>query len=174
MQRTVDLSDPDSALQQKSVLIAPVSALPLEGADALQRLKVLAGPRWTPGFPGRHEGAEGEGIGKDGYVKISEETYATMRMNRKSASDMLERLVAAANDKNSALPADTPVDMRHLIARDRKRKNGTRDRGATLEALRRNPHTVGGVRGFPVDWLMPAKQREVKQAQAQAQAQQKQ
>lgn len=166
--RTVDLSDPDSPLQQKAVVIAPVSSLPLEGSDALQRLKVLAGPRWTPGWPGRHEGeTPSSELGKDGFVKISEETYATMRMNRKSASDMLERLVQAANDKNSPLPADTPQDPRYMLMRARKRKGGARNQGARLEALKRNPIPVGGVRGFPLEWLTPEQREKLEQKQKQ-------
>lgn len=48
------------------------------------------------------EGNEGynagdEEIGREGWVKISEERFRNPRMNRKSASDMLERLVEAAN-----------------------------------------------------------------------------
>lgn len=158
MTRTIDLSDPESPLQQKAVLLTPVSALPLEGADALQRFKLLAGPRWTPGMPGRLEAEPVGGAGKDGYFKLSEETYETVRMNRKSASDMLERLVAAANDKNSPLPADTPVDTRHIVARTAKRRGGTRNDGGRAAWLKRNPHTVGGVKGFPIEWLSHKKQ----------------
>lgn len=161
VQRTIDLSDPESPLQQKAVVIAPVSALPLEGADALRRFKVLAGPRWTPGWPGRMELEQAaEGVGAEGYVKISEETYATMRMNRKSASDMLERLVAAANDANSPLPKDVQADPRYMLMRAKKRNGGARDRGLTIEALKRNPHRVGGVKGFPLEWLTPKMQEK--------------
>lgn len=85
-----------------------MSSLPLKNADAIQRFKVLAGPRWTPGKPGRGElgtkaplklakEAEEDKLGKEGYVKISEDRYPEARMNRKSVSDMLERLVEAAN-----------------------------------------------------------------------------
>lgn len=101
-----------------------------------------------------------EGAGAEGYVKISEETYATMRMNRKSASDMLERLVEAANDENSPLPKDVQEDPRYMLMRAKKRNGGARDRGVTIEALKRNPHRVGGVKGFPIEWLTPRQQEK--------------
>lgn len=78
----------------------------MDGPDAIHRLKLLAGTRWTPGRPGRMEteteGNEGynagdKQIGREGWVKISEARFQEPKMNRKSASDMLERLVEAAN-----------------------------------------------------------------------------
>jgi hypothetical protein len=97
---TIDLSNPSSPHHVKRVLVAPVSALPLEGSDAVHRLKLLAGPRWTPGKPGQSEGSAEQGEGKDGWVKIAEERFPDGRMNRKSVSDMLQRLVQAANVSN--------------------------------------------------------------------------
>lgn len=162
---TVDLSKANSPYHVKSVVVAPVSSLPLKTPEAIQRLKLLAGPRWSPGFPGRRElGPDAAGVhgeahaadknGKEGYVKIAEERFPAARMNRKSASDMLERLVEAANDPKSALPADAPVDMRHLFARQSKKKgrNGQTS-WARSEAMKRRPEVVGGVRGFPKEWL---------------------
>ena len=100
MTTTIDLSEPDSPRHAKQVLLAPVGGLPLKGPEALHRLKLLAGPRWTPGRPGRDEadvGNEKYDEHKEGWIKISEERFQSARMNRKSASDMLERLVEAAN-----------------------------------------------------------------------------
>lgn len=84
-------------------MIAPISSLPLKGVDATQRMKVIAGPRWTPGYPGRNEfeatdasKAEGEGS-KDGWIKISEERFPDARTNRWNVGSMLEKLVGAAN-----------------------------------------------------------------------------
>jgi hypothetical protein len=68
----------------------------------VHRLKLLAGPRWTPGRPGQSEGEPEQGEGKDGWVKIAEERFPDARMNRKSVSDMLQRLVQAANVSESA------------------------------------------------------------------------
>ena len=91
-----------SPISAKRVLLTPVAGLPLADAEAIHRLKLLAGPRWSPGRPGADEGNEGynggdEMIGREGWVKISEERFRNPKMNRKSASDMLERLVEAAN-----------------------------------------------------------------------------
>lgn len=162
----IDLSVPNSEYNNKNVLVAPVSSLPLKTPEAINRFKVLAGPRWTPGFPGRGElgpnaggkyaeihAADANGV--NGYVKISEERFPQRRMNRKSASDMLERLVDAANDAKSPLPADTPVDMRHLLARQAKKRNRGQNVWARAEAMRRRPEVIGGVRGFPKEWLAP-------------------
>lgn len=103
MTTQIDLAAPESPYNHKHVLVAPVSALPLKDDAAVRRLQLLAGPRWTPGPPGRGAvGPETTGIdpgpdGKLGFIKIAEERYPASRMNRKSVSDMLERLVAAAN-----------------------------------------------------------------------------
>lgn len=104
---TVDLADPDSPYHQKRVLVAPVSALPLKNADAIHRFKLLAGPRWSPGRPGRAElGKDAAGaynleaedkLSKDGWLKIAEERLPLGRQNRKSVSDILDKLVEAAN-----------------------------------------------------------------------------
>lgn len=81
--------------------------MPLKTPEAIQRLKLLAGPRWTPGYPGRGEFGD-DALGNSpinasvppsehGFVKIAEERYPEARMNRKAVNDILERLVAAAN-----------------------------------------------------------------------------
>ena len=102
----IDLSDSDSPVHAKRVLLTPIASLPLSTLEAIHRFKLLAGPRWSPGRPGSkeldYEGNEGynggdQAIGKEGWVKISEERFREPRMNRKSASDILERLVEAAN-----------------------------------------------------------------------------
>ncbi|KAL7420819.1 37S ribosomal protein S24, mitochondrial [Cryptotrichosporon argae] len=174
---TIDLADPTSAYHTKRVLVVAVARLPLKTAAAAHRLKLLAGPRWTPGPPGAHEldgldavvGRPGEsaaaeaeaeaeadgGEGRDGWIKIAEERFRDARMNRKSVSDMLERLVEAANDPDSPLPADTPLDPRHLLARQRKkRQRAGAHHHARAQALAARP-AVGGVRGFPAEWLAP-------------------
>ena len=105
---TIDLADNNptkSPNHVKRVMVAPLSALPLKTPEAIQRLKILAGPRWTPGFPGRGElGAEAaskfvsaDPKNEHGYVKIAEDRFPDGRMNRKAVSDTLERLVEAAN-----------------------------------------------------------------------------
>ena len=120
----VDLSEATSPIHAKRVLLAPVSGLPLSSADAIHRLKLLAGPRWSPGRPGamefRIEGNDGYNggdreLGREGWVKISEERFKNPSMNRKSASDMLERLVEAANVSGPY------AARRKLLIRDRTR-----------------------------------------------------
>jgi small subunit ribosomal protein S35 len=61
-------------------------------------MKVLAGPRWTPGYPGRneYEAVEGKET-KDGWIKIAEERFPDARTNRWNVGSMLEKLVEAAN-----------------------------------------------------------------------------
>lgn len=95
---TLDLSYPTSPVHRKSVLIAPVDSLPLKGKDAIQRIKLLAGPRWTPGYPGKDEqrtASSGEELG--GWIKIAEERFPDARANRWNVGQMLEKLVETAN-----------------------------------------------------------------------------
>jgi small subunit ribosomal protein S35 len=164
---TIDLSYPTSSTQRKSVLIAPISSLPLQGADATQRIKVLAGPRWTPGYPGRDEAAESGKEGADGWIKIAEERFPDARTNRWSVGSMLEKLVQAANvssltlasvtdkqDSQSSLSPTIPIDNRHLLSRQvKKRSKPNAGAWRKTEALGRRPGVVGGVRGFPEEWL---------------------
>lgn len=116
----------------------------------MHRFKLLAGPRWT-------------GDAAEGSVKISEERFPDGRMNRVSVVEMLERLVAAANvskrpvtrswqDEKSPLPADAPLDTRHVLAKERKSSRLSRY-WKRAEAMRARPDTVGGVQGFPKEWL---------------------
>ena len=84
----------------------PVSALPLKSSDAVHRIKLLAGTRWSPGKPGKEENeyspndgfnAGAQDIGKEGWIKLASRKFDDGRMNRKFVSDVLERLVEAAN-----------------------------------------------------------------------------
>ncbi|OWZ67173.1 hypothetical protein AYX14_05784 [Cryptococcus neoformans] len=158
---TIDLARPDSRYHTKCVLLVPITALPLSTSEAVHRFKLLAGPRWTPGKPGRNEFIKDESNdGENGWIKISEERFESARQNRRSASDILERLVNAANDRESPLPADLPIDTRHLLARHRKKRSrqNTFKWAPGQEFLSRHQE-VGGVRGFPVNWL-PEELRE--------------
>lgn len=94
---TIDLSYPISSAHRKSVLVAPIDSLPLKSKDARQRIKLLAGPRWTPGYPGKHESAAHQGGSNDGWIKISEERFPDARTNRWNVGQTLEKLVEAAN-----------------------------------------------------------------------------
>jgi small subunit ribosomal protein S35 len=70
-------------------------------------MKVIAGPRWTPGYPGRNEfeasseGGDKSDSSKDGWIKISEERFPDARTNRWNVGSMLEKLVEAANVSSS-------------------------------------------------------------------------
>ncbi len=104
--RQRDLVIPSPHIEKKRTALIPVSALPLSGPDAIHRIKVIAGPRWSPGKPGVYEmevhtGAYHKGglsgVGKEGWLKLSEDRFEEPMMNQKSLSDTLDRLIAAAN-----------------------------------------------------------------------------
>ncbi|WRT70782.1 uncharacterized protein IL334_007781 [Kwoniella shivajii] len=163
---TIDLSSPSSKFHTKSVLLVPVSTLPLSTPEATQRIKLLAGPRWSPGRPGKEEflpnGGAHAGVeqGKEGWIKIAEERFGNTQQNRKEVSNILDRLVEAANDLKSPLPADIPIDTRHLLSRHRKKR--TRQNPFTWspdQTYLKRHDVVGGIRGFPVEWL-PEELRE--------------
>jgi small subunit ribosomal protein S35 len=81
----------------KRTIVVPVSHLPLQGDDAIHKIKLLAGPRWTPTPP------SDSGVGPDepgmehGYIKIACEDFPQPAMNLKWASDALDRLIVEAN-----------------------------------------------------------------------------
>ncbi|WVQ86133.1 hypothetical protein IAT38_008301 [Cryptococcus sp. DSM 104549] len=157
---SIDLAHPDHKFFTKTVLLVPVARLPLPTPEAVHRFKLLAGPRWSPSKPGSAEFFADESVdGKEGWVKISEERFENSVQNRRAASDILDRLVEAASNPESPLPADVPLDYRHLISRHRKkgRKNAyTWAPGQTTMPRRQK---VGGVQGFPLEWV-PEELRE--------------
>jgi small subunit ribosomal protein S35 len=80
----------------KRVIVVPVDQLPLSGEQAIHKIKLLAGPRWTPNPP------IDAGVGlneewKNGFIKISCESFPRPSMNLKWASDTLDKLVEVAN-----------------------------------------------------------------------------
>jgi len=80
----------------KRVIVVPVDQLPLNGEQAIHKIKLLAGPRWTPNPPtdggvGRNEES------KNGYIKISCESFPRASMNLSWASDTLDNLIQVAN-----------------------------------------------------------------------------
>ncbi|WWC72656.1 mitochondrial 37S ribosomal protein mS35 [Kwoniella pini CBS 10737] len=163
---TIDLSSPSSKFHTKAVLLVPVSSLNLSTPEAIKRIKLLAGPRWTPGRPGRNEflpngGAQsGSQEGKEGWIKISEERFGNSQQNRIEVSNILDRLIASANDPKSPLPADVPIDTRHLLSRHRKKR--TRQNPfvwSSDQTYLKEHEVVGGVKGFPLEWI-PAELRD--------------
>ena len=89
------------ALPKRSIVVA-VDDLPLKDAAAVHKLKLLAGPRWTPKPPKDAGVMEDEAWG-NGYIKISSDTYRNAEMNLKWVSDALDRLVAEANVSTRAV-----------------------------------------------------------------------
>ena len=80
----------------KRVIVAPVDQLPLNGEQAIHKIKLLAGSRWTPNAP------TDAGVGlneesKNGFIKISCESFPRASMNLSWASDTLDKLVEVAN-----------------------------------------------------------------------------
>jgi small subunit ribosomal protein S35 len=55
-------------------------------------------------------------------------------------------------DSKSPIPADLPLDLRHVYARQRRKISYARE-----QALKARPKSVGGVKGFPEEWLAPKK-----------------
>ena len=97
---------PNHKITQNAISTVPVSSLPLSSPEAVHRLKLLAGPRWTPGrkdvreldiHPNAGFNRGPRDIGKDGWLYMSCDKFQGHRMNRKFLSDTLERLVEAAN-----------------------------------------------------------------------------
>lgn len=80
----------------KRVIVVPVDQLPLSGEQAIHKIKLLAGSRWTPNPP------KDSGVGlneewKNGFIKISCESFPRASMNWSWASDTLDKLVDVAN-----------------------------------------------------------------------------
>lgn len=94
--RSITYLGEDHPAANKRVLTVPVAHLPLKDDKAVHKLKLLAGPRWSPSPPKDGGFRKGE-AGKEGYVKIACEEFPQPNMNLKWASDTLDRLVAEAN-----------------------------------------------------------------------------
>ena len=88
----------DAPITAKRVLCFPISALNLPNADSIQRLKLLAGPRWSPTQPGKEGNFNGErDLDKEGWIKMSEQRFGDGNLNRQALLETLQRLVAAAS-----------------------------------------------------------------------------
>lgn len=106
----LSLSSPSSLSSpfnpNKRILQVPISLLPLKDDQARRRIKALAGSRWTidtdglDWVSGEKVTANGREEEKDGFIKMSEESFPTGRMNRKWLSDVLDKLVKEANVGN--------------------------------------------------------------------------
>ncbi|KAJ7071117.1 mitochondrial ribosomal subunit protein-domain-containing protein [Mycena amicta] len=108
--RSIDYGGEQHPSTSKRVVVAAVDSLPLKNADAIHRVKVLAGPRWTP-HPPADAGFSGLDEWQNGYIKISCEDFPEPAMNLKWASDTMDRLIAHAN---ASYPSRFPFQLADL------------------------------------------------------------
>ncbi|KDQ63492.1 hypothetical protein JAAARDRAFT_119004 [Jaapia argillacea MUCL 33604] len=141
--RSISFSGEKHPATAKRVIVTPVSCLPLTSPQAIHKMKVVAGPRWSPTPPkdSGYTGAEEEG--KDGYVKIACEDFEEPAMNLKWASDTLDRLIKECNANNRF--SDLPLDTRHIDAKARKARKGDHRYG--------RPAAKPSLKDFPKEWL---------------------
>ncbi|KAF7347910.1 Cell division control/GTP binding protein [Mycena venus] len=147
--RSVDYAGEEHPVTAKRVIVAAVDDLPLKNKAAIHRIKVLAGPRWTPNPP-TDGGISGLDEWKNGYIKIACEDFPQPAMNLKWASDTMDRLVAHANNPKHDLK-DVPVDLRHVYAKARKAKKGEHTRSRVFA----RPSIID----FPMEWI-PERRRK--------------
>ncbi|KAJ6519731.1 mitochondrial ribosomal subunit protein-domain-containing protein [Mycena sanguinolenta] len=147
--RSMDYGGEEHPATAKRVVVAAVDDLPLKNKDAIHRIKILAGPRWTPNPP-TDGGISGLDEWKNGFIKISCEDLPEPAMNLKWASDTMDRLVAHANNPKHDLK-DVPVDLRHVYAKARKAKKG--------EHTRSRVFARPSILDFPLEWI-PERRRK--------------
>ncbi|KJA26060.1 hypothetical protein HYPSUDRAFT_133444 [Hypholoma sublateritium FD-334 SS-4] len=128
---------------EKRVIVVPVDKLDLENEEAVHKIKLLAGARWTP-HPPKDAGVSGLEEWGNGYIKISCEDFPNGQQNLKWASDTLDKLVASANDVSDTF-ADLPLDMRHVVSKIRKDKKGDHYGGRAFQRPT--------IHDFPKEWL---------------------
>lgn len=74
-----------------------MSQLPLRDDLAIHKIKLLAGPRWTPDLP-KNAGLSPDGEQeKHGYIKIACEDFPQAAMNLKWISDTIDDLISVVN-----------------------------------------------------------------------------
>ena len=101
--RSISYGGEEHPADQKRTIVVPVARLPLKDATAIQRFKVLAGPRWSHDAPSDSGIDPNEGDHEHGYFKIACEDFRKAAMNLKWASDTLDRLIASANVRSFIL-----------------------------------------------------------------------
>ncbi|KAJ7038292.1 mitochondrial ribosomal subunit protein-domain-containing protein [Mycena alexandri] len=147
--RSINYAGEEHPATVKRAIVVAVDDLPLKDKDAIHRIKVLAGPRWTPNPP-TDGGISGLDEWKNGYIKIACDDFPKPAMNLKWASDTMDRLVAHANNPNHDLK-DVPVDLRHVYAKARKAKKGEHTRSRVLARP--------SILDFPLEWI-PERRRK--------------
>ncbi|KAF9462149.1 mitochondrial ribosomal subunit protein-domain-containing protein [Collybia nuda] len=141
--RSLDYAGEDHPVTTKRVMVASVDQLPLRDANAIHKIKLLAGPRWTP-KPPADAGVRDFDTWDNGYIKISCEDFPKPAMNLKWASDTLGQLVAEANNPKDMFK-DVPIDLRHVYSKTRKAKRGDHLRARAFEGP--------SLSDFPKEWL---------------------
>ncbi|KZS96173.1 hypothetical protein SISNIDRAFT_451876 [Sistotremastrum niveocremeum HHB9708] len=137
-------NEPHPATAKRTVVV-PVAHLPLNTPIAVHKFILLAGVRWSPTPPPDSGIGADESGGEKGYVKISCEDFPEPGMNLKWASDVLDKMVASANNAAGDNFTDVPLDFRHLEAKVRKQKKGGHRSGMNGKRP--------SLRDFPQEWL---------------------
>ncbi|KAF8898836.1 mitochondrial ribosomal subunit protein-domain-containing protein [Infundibulicybe gibba] len=141
--RSIDYAGEEHPASTKRVIVVSVDQLPLRDQAATHKIKLLAGPRWSPNPPA-DAGVSGLETWGNGFIKISCEDFPKPAMNLKWSSDALDRLVAEANDHSDTF-RNIPIDMRHIYSKARKAKGG--------DHLRDRIHNRPSILDFPKEWL---------------------
>ncbi|PFH50789.1 hypothetical protein AMATHDRAFT_60439 [Amanita thiersii Skay4041] len=144
--RSITYAGEEHPAAAKRVIVVPVDQLPLKDNDAIHKLKLLAGPRWTPNPPA-DAGVSDIELWGNGYIKISCEDFPKPAQNLKWASDTLDRLIMEANSSKGDKFRDVPLDMRHVYAKVRKAKKGDHRNNQVLSRP--------SILDFPKEWLPP-------------------
>ncbi|GHJ85433.1 hypothetical protein NliqN6_1835 [Naganishia liquefaciens] len=152
-----DASARETAHTHKSVVHVPISRLPLSDDAAIHRFKLLAGPRWIPpkNVILQQEGEEATAEEAHGWFKMSQDSFGEVRLNRQWLTDTMQKLVQEANSTTSTIAQqELPLDLRHVYARLRKKRDGKRgDHVWARVQARAAAGNGGGVPGFPKEWL---------------------
>ena len=166
--RSMSYGGEEHPVTVKRAVTVAVSQLPLNNKHAIYKLRLLAGPRWTP-TPPKDSGIKLGENAEHGYVKISCEDFPEPAMNLKWVSDRLDDLINEANVRVSSILIfpdysltsgsqnesdsfkDIPVDRRHLEARLAKAKSGKlkRDLAGGVGRYSSPP----SIKDFPESWL---------------------
>jgi hypothetical protein len=99
--RSIDYAGEEHPATVKRCIVAPVNQLPLNDERSIHKIKLLAGPRWTPDPPSDSGVSPNDPGREHGYIKIACEDFPKPAMNLKWASDALDRLIAEANVRSA-------------------------------------------------------------------------
>lgn len=142
--RSIDYAGEKHPATVKRTVVVPVAYLPLKNEAAIHKAKLLAGVRWSEEPPKGSGMQGGDEEAKHGYIKVSCEDFPQPSMNLKWISDVIDMLLAEANDESHKSYQDLPLDTRHLEAKAMKAKKG--------EHIRGRKHRPS-IKDFPEEWL---------------------